>query len=137
MNRKARIRKARGFSLLELTLVLVIIGALMAMAAVNFVGQGQRAKIKTTTASMQTIGNVIKQYYVEESGYPPTLQVLVTAKLLDAKSLQDSYGSAFYYKTPGRNNNPYDLISPGEDKQLGSPDDIDLWKVEATAATPK
>ncbi len=129
--RKPR-RAARAFSLLELTLVLVIIGALMAMAAVNLLGGASRAKIKTTKASMQTIASQLKTYYIEQNAYPPTLEVLVTGKYLEAKSLKDSYDAAYYYKTPGRNNNPYDLISAGEDKQLGSADDLDVWTVEAS-----
>lgn len=130
MNRKSR-RTARGFSLLELMLVLVIIGALMAMAAVNLIGQGEKAKIKTTTTSMQTISGVLKQYQLEHSAYPQTIEVLVTGKYLEAKSLNDSFNSQFYYKTPGRAQG-YDLISAGPDKQLGTADDIDIWKVEAT-----
>lgn len=130
MNRKGR-RTARGFSLLELMLVLVIIGALMAMAAVNLIGQGERAKIKTTTTSMQTISGVLKQYQLEHSAYPQTIEVLVTGKYLDPKSLKDSFDSAFYYKAPGRSQG-YDLISAGPDKQFSTADDIDIWKVEAT-----
>lgn len=128
--RKPARRSARGFSLLELTLVLVIIGALMTMAAVNLIGGASRAKLKTTKASMHTIASHLKTYYVEHNAYPPTLQVLVTGKYLEPTSLKDSYESDFYYKTPGRNNREFDLISAGEDKQLGSADDLDLWTIE-------
>jgi len=130
--RKPARRPARGFSLLELTLVLVIIGALMAMAAVNLIGGASRAKIKTTKASMQTIASQLKTYYIEQNAYPPTLEVLVTGKYLEARSLKDSYDSAYFYKAPGRGSNPYDLVSPGEDKQFGSQDDLDIWAIEPT-----
>lgn len=130
---RKRARTARAFSLLELTLVLVIIGALMAMAAVNLLGGASRAKIKTTKASMQTIASQLKTYYIEQNAYPPTLEVLVTGKFLEAKSLKDSFDGSYYYKTPGRNNNPYDLISSGEDKQLGSADDLDVWTMDTAA----
>lgn len=135
MNRRPRRRTAKGFSLLELMLVLVIIGALMAMAAVNLVGQGEKAKIKTTTTSMQTISSQLKVYALNENSYPQTLDVMVTGKLLEAKSLKDSFDNAFYYKAPGRVKE-YDLISAGPDKQLGTADDLDIWRIEAGTTTP-
>lgn len=123
-------RTTRGFSLLELMLVLAIIGVLMAVAAVNVLGAGTRAKARATMATMATIKTQLAAYQLENSNYPPDLRTLVTAKYLDDKKNADGWGRALYYAAPGLNNKPYDLISYGEDGQGGNPDDIDVWTME-------
>ena len=122
-----------GFSLLEITLVLVIIGLLAAVAAVNVVGGAERARTRTTKASMQTIEQALKNYQLDNAAYPETLGALISAKYLDNKALNDAWGSAFVYKTPGRNNRPYELISMGKDKQVATNDDLSIWDEEAPA----
>lgn len=118
----------RGFSLLELMLVLAIIGVLMAVAAVNIMGGGARAKKRATQASMETIKGQLKAYNLDTSAFPPTLATLVTSKYLDDKALKDGWSSDFYYSPSGTTKErPFVLTSPGEDKQLGTEDDIDAW----------
>jgi general secretion pathway protein G len=111
--------------MLELTLVLVIMAALMAVAAINVVGAGNRAKIRTTKASMKVIQSGIKQYFLDHSEYPTSLQLLVDKEYLDP-DIKDSWGSAFFYD-PRAANGAYDLISFGKDKVEGTEDDIDVW----------
>ncbi|MDX9911940.1 MAG: type II secretion system protein GspG [Phycisphaerales bacterium] len=123
-------RTARAFSLLEITLVLVIIGLLAAVAAVNVVGGAERARVRTTRASMTTIEQALKNYQLDNAAYPENLSVLITAKYLDDKALNDAWGSAFVYRTPGRANNPYEIISMGKDKQVGTEDDLSIWDDE-------
>lgn len=128
---RASRRMAPGFSLLELTLVLVIIGILIAAAAVNLTGAGARAKIKVTKASLATIKNQLNSYNLEHSGYPPTLQTLVTAKYLEDKKLKDAWQRDFIYDPRGRSQSqPFILGSPGEDGQPGNEDDIDVWTMD-------
>jgi general secretion pathway protein G len=120
--------KARpGFSLLELTLVLAIIGILVAMVAVNIAGAGSRAKTKATKAMLETIATTLKSYHLEYSSYPPTLETLLTVKppMLDpSKPLKDAWDSAFVYEPRPSGTSPFTLISMGEDKAIGSEDDI-------------
>lgn len=127
-------RMARGFSLLELTLVLAIIGILMAVAAVNILGQGTRAKISATKATINTVSSALKQYNLEYSAYPPDLKVLVTAKLLENKPLKDGWQHELYYDPRGRNKDqPYILGSSGEDGVMGNEDDINVWTMQGPA----
>lgn len=121
-------RAARGFSLLELMLVLAIIGILMAVAAVNILAGGDRAKRRATQASMSTIKGQLMDYNLNANTFPPQLQTLVTAKFLDDKALKDGWGNDFFYSPTGRDkDHPFILQSPGPDHQLGTEDDIDVW----------
>lgn len=122
----SRRTKARpGFSLLELTLVLAIIGILVAMVAVNISGAGDRARTKTTKAALEVIGSTLKQYHLDYSAYPASLEVLVTAKFLDAsKSLKDAWDSPFEYQPRPSGNEKFTLFSSGGDKTPSTEDDI-------------
>lgn len=122
---KARRRALPGFSLLELSLVLAIIGILVAMVAVNITGAGSRAKTKTTKAALEVVGAAVKDYHLNHSSYPPSLDVLYTAKFLDSgKSKNDAWDSPFLYEPRGRGEEKFTLLSAGEDKQPGTEDDI-------------
>lgn len=123
-------RALPGFSLLELTLVLAIIGILVAMVAVNVAGAGTRAKTKATKAMLETIGTTLKTYNLEYSSYPPSLETLTTIKppMLDAnKNQKDAWDSAFVYEPRGRGEEKFTLLSIGEDKTPGTEDDINYF----------
>lgn len=134
--RRAKPRLARGFSLLELTLVLAIIGILMAVAAVNILGQGTKAKIQATKATINIVSNALKQYNLDNSAYPPDLKTLQNAKLLDNKPIKDGWRRDLYYDPHGRNKDqPFILGSSGEDGIVGNEDDINIWTMDGTAPT--
>ncbi len=121
-------RRRAGFSLLELMLVLAIIGVLAAVAAWNIVGVSGRANKKATIASMGKIKDALVNYNLDNPGtYPATLMVLGTAKYLDATKLTDAWKREFYYLPTGNQERPFDLISSGEDGQMGTEDDINVW----------
>lgn len=125
---------ARGFSLLELTLVLAIIGILMAVAAVNILGQGTKAKIQATKSTMSIVKNSLQQYNLDNSAYPPNLQALITARLLENKPIKDGWKRDLYYDARGRNKDqPFILGSPGEDGIMGNEDDINIWTMDGPA----
>lgn len=131
--RKARTNR-RGFSLLELTLVIAIIGVLMAVAAVSFSGYMSRARVRATEVTLETVRSALRTYEAEYAAYPPDLKTLRTIRppLLDEdKKLQDGWQQEFHYRVPGRGSRPFDLISMGEDKQLGTEDDINIWELRA------
>ncbi|MEL7472349.1 MAG: type II secretion system protein GspG [Planctomycetota bacterium] len=124
--------RRRGFSLLELMLVLGILGVLMAVAAVNVLGGQQRANIRATEASMRTVSTAITEYATYHSGsFPTTLDALVGGPsggyLSSASALNDAWGNPFYYQTPGLEGRPYALASDGPDGQPGTEDDLDYW----------
>lgn len=131
--RNGKNRAARGFSLLELMLVLAIMGILMAVAAYNVVGGGNRARVRATEASLTTIKTALIDYQLGESGsYPPDLRTLVTTKRLDDKALTDAWKNAFQYDPKGRDaEHGFYLFSTGPDGKPGTEDDIDIWGLNA------
>jgi general secretion pathway protein G len=126
---------ARAFSLLELTLVLAIIAALMGVAAFALLGQGTRAKIRATQVSLRTIQTAVGQYQLNHSTYPDTLARLVQVQppYLEGRSMQDAWNRPIYYRTPGLGGREYTLMSGGPDGDIGTPaDNIDVWTMDAT-----
>jgi len=128
----------RAFSLLELMLVLAIIGILMGVAAYNLLGQSDNAKATATKASLKILKNGVDQYYITNSVYPTNLQALITAKLLQAPLPKDGWKTDFFFDptTPEGVDQPYRLLSPGKDKQVGTPDDINIWTMDTQPGTP-
>ncbi len=128
---------ARGFSLLELSLVIAIMGVLMAVAAWNLIGGADDAKIQATKASMQTIKNAMQTYQVRNNSFPPSLQTLIPSQLQQGADL-DAWDNTFYYQPNGKPNAPksegFTLISRGPDGVAGTADDMDIWIVLARQA---
>lgn len=135
MRPRTRTRHAhrrRAFSLLEITLVLVIIGLLIAGAAVGLRGAGKRAKIRITKQRMAVIANFLDEYGMSENAYPVSLEQLVAAGYVEADDLADAWGSDLYYASPSvREERDFDLISNGPDREPNTADDIDYWGEEA------
>lgn len=130
----------RGFSLLELTLVLVIIGLLMGVAALGIPGWVRRASIQTTIQTMNVYKTSINSYMASNAQTPPeSLGELVSQGYVDADASTglppaDAWDQAFYYKagqTP--EGQPYRLISAGPDKEFNTEDDIDVWTADYNA----
>ncbi|UYV13557.1 MAG: type II secretion system protein GspG [Phycisphaera sp.] len=120
--RKAR----RGFSLLELTLVILIIGVLMGVAAVAFAPALLRGRTTGTEASMTTIKRAILEYQGVNNQYPSQLADL-SPNFIESVSL-DGWDNPFYYAVPGQNGQPFDLISAGEDGDYSTlNDNINIW----------
>lgn len=123
---------ARGFSLLELSLVIVILGLLATVAAINVAGAGERARVNTTKTSMETINQAIKTFALEKSGqYPTSINDMITGNYLEAGKTQDAWERDFFYLAPGRAGNEYELISAGKDGEFGTDDDINIWTMNA------
>ncbi|GMV27193.1 MAG: hypothetical protein AMXMBFR58_32240 [Phycisphaerae bacterium] len=131
MNTYRTARSVRpGFSLLELSLVLALLGVLMAVAAYNIMGAGERGKIKATRVTLTTIKNILQTYQVDHSTFPPDLQTLITTKYLEDKKIKDGFEQPLYYAVPGRDGRLYELLSAGPDSKFQTPDDIDVWMID-------
>jgi general secretion pathway protein G len=129
-NRNRRKRRS-GFSLIEVTLVIAIIGVLAALAAYNLVGVGERARRKATVANMGTVRTAINMYHANYSGqYPPSLAALMTGpnSFLDPeKGILDGWGREFIYDPTPAGGKPFQLISLGGDGIFGTEDDLNIW----------
>lgn len=127
-----RAARRRAFSLLEMMLVLLIMGTLVGIVAVNFAARNRKAQIDTTRIKIREIANALGQYEFEKAALPTTsegLGVLVPNYL---KTLHtDAWKQPFLYYCPTTDpNRPFQIISAGPDRQPGTEDDITSWDVE-------
>ena len=129
----------RGYSLLEIMVVLVIIGTLVAIVAPRFVDRADEAKVEATRAQMSNIGQALKLYRLQHSRYPSSsegLAALVNAgsggkRYLDEVP-KDAWGGKFVYLAPGVHGD-FDLLSYGADgKAGGSGFDADIGNWDST-----
>ena len=124
---------ARGFTLMELLLVLAIIGLLMGGAAVGYSSIMDRGRITKMKGNIGTLVGYIQTYSVESRGQPPSqaagLRALVTKRILgDDELLTDPWGEPVEYKVPSsRSKDKFDVWSKGPDKITGNEDDIGNW----------
>ncbi len=131
VSRPLAMRSARGFSLLELMLVLAIIGILIAAATVNLAGTNTQARIQVAKTSMSTIKGALGRYNLQHSSYPATLDVLIAQKFLEDKKMADPWGRTWVYDPRGVNRDqPYILGSYGEDGIAGNEDDLNVWTID-------
>ena len=77
MTESANIRAERGFTLLELIIVIAIIGILAAIAMPAMKDMPTRANEAVLKTNLHTLRDVIDQYYGDKGHYPPSLDALV------------------------------------------------------------
>lgn len=127
----------RGFTLVEILLVVVIIGILAALVIPRIAGSSERARVTAATTDINGgIKSALGAYEVDNGFYPKSLQDLVTqpgtAKNWHGPYLdrlpQDPWGNAYIYYFPGKHSaGSYDLISVGADGKEGTEDDVVSW----------
>ncbi len=116
--------RKRGFTLLELLVVLAILGLIATFAAPRVLKWLSGAKSDAARIQIEALGTGLDLYRLEVGRYPSTLEALVT-KPSDAdrwngpylKKIvvpKDPWGRDYIYRNPGENG-PYDLISLGAD----------------------
>lgn len=124
-------RPARGFTLLELLVVIVIIGLLAAFVAPKYFGQIGRSKAQVTKAQIDAFDKALDQYRIDTGRYPSTEAGLVALFVQPANEPNwhgaylkkgipaDPWGKAYVYKAPGSDNREYEIVSYGADGQQG------------------
>ena len=122
-----------GFSLIELTAVLVIIGLLMAGAAVAVPRYLERARVRVTKTSMTTIKTAITTYMADNAGSAPESVLMLVPNYIEEGTEKDAWDLDYYYSAPGQTH-AYELISAGPDKQFQTSDDINLWTMDVNSA---
>ncbi|MBA4217024.1 MAG: type II secretion system protein GspG [Methylibium sp.] len=129
---------ARGFTLLELLVVMVIIGLLAGYVGPKFFGQIGKSEVKAARAQIDALQKALDQYRLDVGHYPSTEQGLAAllAKPADepkwagpylSKALpKDPWGHDYQYRSPGEHGD-YDLLSFGKDGRPGGEgEDADL-----------
>ena len=128
-----RPQSQRGFSLIEIILVVVLIGGIVAFAATRILGGGDRAKANLAKSQVQTLAEKVQQFEMDTGALPNSLGELVSSDAsgwlgpyAKESELKDPWNHPFEYRVPG-DNQPFDLISYGKDgKAGGSSVDADI-----------
>jgi general secretion pathway protein G len=142
---KKRRRREAGFTLVELMVVVVIIGLLATIVALNVLPSGDTARIQKAKADIATIEQGLELYKLQNVNYPTTaqgLQALVSAPsgLADPSRYQaggylkklpdDPWGRPYLYAAPGKNS-ASDVWTNGADGKEGGEGidaDIGSWQ---------
>lgn len=82
MEKKSLILKKRGFTLLEILLVMALIGILIGLAIPYYKSAPIRAKEAVLKEDLFQLRKLINQYYSDKGKYPPSLQALVDAEYI-------------------------------------------------------
>ena len=126
-----RARNQRGFSLIELMVVITIIGLLGGIVGVNVYRMMKKATISTTKTQMRNIEAQIQAFRLEKRRLPETLDELVGEDgFLDTDEVPtDSWNHDFFYEPQGSRD--YELISWGADGvEGGEGEDADIDRAE-------
>ncbi len=140
-------KRARGFTLIEIMVVVVIIGILIGLIAPNILGRVDKARVTAAKTDIATLEQALEMYRLDNHAYPSTdqgLEALVVPPggepvpknwnpegyLKKGKLPLDPWGHPYQYLSPGQDKRPFDLFSFGADGREGGEEyntDIGNW----------
>jgi general secretion pathway protein G len=141
--KKRDVRK--GFTMVELMAVLVILGLLMAVVVRNFVGTTDKARVTTTKASLKSLHFAVNQFKMDTGQYPteeegltvliappPDVENYQPGGYLETTDIpQDGWGREFFYQLWPESGKPFAIISYGADGEEGGEGyDADLYSTD-------
>ncbi|MDH4120927.1 MAG: type II secretion system major pseudopilin GspG [Deltaproteobacteria bacterium] len=125
-----RSRRRKGFSFIEIMVVLIIIAMIMGLVATQMVNSAAQARVQTTKIQIQSLISSLDLYRLQNANYPTTEQGLnALVKMPELGRLPtnwqgpylrklpaDGWGNDFIYTSDG---NTFQIISYGKDGQPG------------------
>ncbi len=136
--------RERGFSLIEIIIVITIIGLIVAWAGNRIFGQGDKAKAGIAKSRIAELSAQLDLYKLETGRYPTSaegLKALLQAPagvnnwngpyVKNADSIKDPWNNEMIYRSPGSENRAFEIISLGGDGKEGGEGvnkDINSWQ---------
>ena len=149
VNRRSRAARAgeRGFTLIEIMVVVIIIGLLAAVIVPQVIDKVDQARTTKAKADIQSIETALTMFRLDNSKYPTTdqgLQALVVQPTDPSirhwrpggyiqRVSKDPWGNDYQYVYPGTHGKEYDLFTLGSDGQPGGEGtaaDIGNWNIQ-------
>ena len=137
-------RKRAGFTLVELMVVIVIIGLLATVVAINVLPSQDRAMVGKARADISVLEQAIETYRLDNLAFPDDLQALVAAPPGLARPEryreggyvrrlpEDPWGQPYQYRRPSAHGGQFDVFSLGADgREGGEGNDADLGNWQA------
>lgn len=138
----SRPRRAAGFTLVELMVVVVIIGLLATVVAINVMPSQDRAMAEKARADIAVLEQAVETYRLDNLGYPSTEQGLAALRQAPGglarperyrtggyirRLPDDPWGNAYQYRRPGRDGLPFEVFSFAADgAEGGEADGLDI-----------
>jgi general secretion pathway protein G len=126
-------RRQRGFTIIELLIVMAILGMLAVMVAPNLFNQADSARRDAVLSQISSLGSALDAYRLDMGQYPETLDGLMrnnsgraswNGPYLRGEVPKDPWGNDYVYSTDGRT---FALTSYGADgREGGDGNDADI-----------
>ena len=137
-------QRQRGFTLLEIMVVIVILSILASIVVPNLMGNKEKADRQKAVTDIVALENALDMYKLDNSRYPTTeqgLEALVSKPSGDPEPKnyrdggyikrlpKDPWGGDYQMLSPGEHGK-IDVFSMGLDGEAGSDDDVGNWNMD-------
>jgi len=135
--------QTRGFTLIEIMVVIVILGILGSFVVPNIMGSQERANLQKAVSDINSLETSLKMYKLDNYQYPSTeqgIEALVTETDVEplprrfpedgyiTRLPKDPWGNEYQLLNPGENSK-VDVFTMGPDGEAGTDDDIGNWNL--------
>lgn len=139
MSNKLMKKREKGFTLVELLLVLVILALIGTVVLPSIIGQAEGAKVKAAASQISRLSMSVETFYLDTGVAPESLDNLVNepsgvtgwnGPYVKNSLLKDPWGKQYQYRSPG-DHGEFDIFSYGADGQSGGEGkdaDITSWE---------
>ncbi|MGD9807248.1 MAG: type II secretion system major pseudopilin GspG [Deferribacterales bacterium] len=131
-------RNNKGFTIIEVLVVIVILGILGSLLVPKFLDKPDEARVAKANLDIKAIESALKIYKLENSVYPTTeqgLEALIRKPevepipknykrggYIEENSIKDPWDNDYVYRSPGEDDRDYEIISYGADGKEGGED---------------